>query len=85
MAKNRRQRQAARGEIRPIRPVAAVEIVGWRQMVESGLEAVRDAEQSLRDAVAEARFEGASWSELGAVLGVSRQAAHERFGAAHKS
>lgn len=33
-------------------------------------------------AVTAARAAGASWTEVGAVLGVSRQAAHERFGAA---
>jgi len=56
--------------------------MGWRELVIAGLEDVRDAERGLREVVAEARLQGASWSELGAVLGVSRQAAHERFGAA---
>jgi hypothetical protein len=33
----------------------------------------------LRDAVAAARATGASWADIGEKLGMSRQAAHERF------
>ena len=33
----------------------------------------------LRDAVAEARSVGATWDEIGASLGMSTSAAHERF------
>lgn len=46
--------------------------------------ALRDIEVSqreLRDAVAAARAAGRSWAQIGMVLGVSRQAAQERFGA----
>lgn len=81
MAKNRQARRAARGELpRPIRAATVVEDVGWRELVGSGLKGVAAAERSLREAVADARHQGASWSEVGAVLGCSRQAAHERFG-----
>lgn len=31
--------------------------------------------------VKQARLEGASWSQIGAQLGMSKQSAHERFGA----
>ncbi|QOR72516.1 hypothetical protein IM660_00515 [Ruania alkalisoli] len=45
--------------------------------------ALRDIEASqneLRDAVAAARTAGRSWSQIGMVLGVSKQSAQERFG-----
>lgn len=37
------------------------------------------AEENLRQAVAEAREAGDSWAIIGAALGTSKQAAHERF------
>lgn len=37
------------------------------------------AEENLRKAVAEARVAGDSWTVIGAALGTSKQAAHERF------
>lgn len=42
-------------------------------------EALAAAEESLRKAVAEARAAGESWTVIGAALGTSKQAAHERF------
>ncbi len=45
--------------------------------------ALRDidaAEARLREAVDAARANGRSWGMIGLVLGVSKQAAHERFG-----
>jgi hypothetical protein len=41
-----------------------------------------EAERLLRDAVAGARRAGHSWEAIGALLGVSRQAAQQRFAAA---
>lgn len=41
---------------------------------------VAAAEQELADAVAEARRNGRSWGEIAMVLGVSKQAARERYG-----
>ena len=38
-----------------------------------------DDEADLRAAVAQARTNGKSWGQIGVALGVSRQAAHERF------
>jgi hypothetical protein len=38
------------------------------------------AEQELRDAVKAAREAGDSWTVIGAALGISRQAAQQRFG-----
>lgn len=43
----------------------------------AAFEAARDA---LHQAVRTALDDGASWSEIGRVLGVSRQAAFQRFG-----
>lgn len=40
------------------------------------------AEQKLTEAVAEARRNGRSWAEIAMVLGVSKQAARERYGGA---
>lgn len=50
----------------------------FRAIVAAGKN-VADAEQALRAAVADARRAGDSWAVIGAALGVSRQAAHERF------
>lgn len=43
-------------------------------------EAVEQADAELRDAVAQARADGDSWAAIGAALGVTRQAAYQRFG-----
>jgi hypothetical protein len=42
------------------------------------------AEARLRSAVADARANGETWGMIGMVLGVSRQAAQQRFGDADK-
>lgn len=42
--------------------------------------AVADAERDLRDAVHTARRSGRSWGRIAMVLGVSKQAAQQRFG-----
>lgn len=39
-----------------------------------------NAEETITDAVAQARSEGLSWAVIGAVLGVSRQGALKRYG-----
>lgn len=41
--------------------------------------ALTTAEATLRQAVAHARAAGDSWTVIGAALGTSKQAAHERF------
>lgn len=40
---------------------------------------VAGAETALADAVAAARINGRSWGEIGQILGVSRQAARQRY------
>ena len=42
-------------------------------------DALADAERQLRAAVDAARASGESWTVIGAALGVSRQAAQQRF------
>ena len=44
------------------------------------VDAVRAGEARVRELVALARANGRSWGEIGIALGVSRQAARERFG-----
>jgi len=41
---------------------------------------LRQAEANLDQAVAQARRAGASWASIGQTIGISRQAAHERWG-----
>jgi 1-deoxy-D-xylulose 5-phosphate reductoisomerase len=43
------------------------------------VDAVRSGEARVREMVARARANGRSWGEIGIALGVSRQAARERF------
>jgi hypothetical protein len=45
------------------------------------VDAVRIDETRLRDAVTAARRSGRSWNQIAVSLGVSRQAARQRFGA----
>lgn len=47
--------------------------------VAAAAEAVRADEAELRDAVEVARGRGRSWNEIALALGVSRQAARQRF------
>lgn len=43
------------------------------------VDAQREADVRIRELVAAARANGRSWGDIGVALGVSRQAAHERF------
>lgn len=52
----------------------------WRARVELAVVVREQAERMLADAVDQARADGASWADVAAVLGVSRQTAWERFG-----
>lgn len=44
------------------------------------LRGLADEQRELDEAVAAARENGRSWGEIGLVLGISRQAARERYG-----
>ena len=54
---------------------------GFRRIV-AAREAVAHSEEQLRQAVADARAAGDSWSIIGAALDITRQAAQQRFGRA---
>ncbi len=43
------------------------------------VESLKEAEQSLADAVRAARQGGASWGQIANVVGITRQAAHQRW------
>ncbi|MEJ5913677.1 hypothetical protein [Pseudokineococcus sp. 1T1Z-3] len=49
------------------------------QRVASATRSVRTEEMRLREAVAEGQVHGRSWAQIGLALGVSRQAARQRF------
>lgn len=44
------------------------------------LKAIKQEEARLHSYVSAAREDGASWTEIGKVIGISRQAAQQRFG-----
>lgn len=54
-------------------------LAGWRTTLTTARQAAEAAQQALVRAVAAAREHGASWADIGAEFGISRQAAHERF------
>lgn len=75
-------------EIEQLQKLAAVAGQTQQDDLEDALGHVRLVEiaaaQARRELVAELRGRGASWQAIGDVLGVSRQAAFERFGSAEK-
>lgn len=48
--------------------------------LQKALQAIKEAEHSLEEAVAAERARGKSWADIGTRLGVTRQAAFKRFG-----
>jgi DNA-directed RNA polymerase specialized sigma24 family protein len=58
---------------------AQVERTEDLRRIADGSEAVRADEAKLREAVELARTHGRSWNEIAVALGVSRQAARQRF------
>ena len=50
------------------------------QMVATASAALDAAKESLDETVRQARRNGASWSDIGTALGISRQGAFQRFG-----
>jgi len=56
-----------------------------RCRIAAAAKAVEDASESLRQAVRSAREAGLTWATIGEVLGVTKQAAHERFGRSRRS
>lgn len=58
---------------------ATVVDIGDLRQVATASETMRADEVRLRQAVAAARERGRSWNQIGVALGVSRQAARQRF------
>lgn len=58
--------------------VAMDDTTDLRALAEA-VDSVRAGEARVRELVARARADGRSWGEIGIALGVSRQAARERF------
>jgi len=73
---------AARLEVLADNPdpdTAAVEAIDDLSRVAAACEAVRDDEARLQEAVTVARAHDRSWNQIAVALGVSRQAARQRF------
>ena len=62
---------------RPLPPGPALDVLGW---VADADAATRQAQRTLAAAVTRARSQGHSWTQIASQLGVTRQAAHQRFG-----
>jgi hypothetical protein len=56
------------------------EETGDARAITAGVGAIASAEGELREALLEARSNGRSWGRIALALGVSKQAARERFG-----
>lgn len=74
----------ARGDSRDRTPQASgvgavARSVEWQERLVAAVGEVRSAESEVALVVLDARAAGATWADVGAVLGVSRQSAHERF------
>jgi hypothetical protein len=61
----------------PLPPGPAVDVLDWVAQADT---AIRHAQRHLAAAVIRARQNGRSWTEIASRLGISRQAAQQRFG-----
>jgi hypothetical protein len=59
---------------------AEAEVTEDLHLIAAASEAFRADEVRLREAVEKARAQGRSWNQIAVALGVSRQAARQRFG-----
>ena len=66
-------------QLNPNDPTVEVRDGKYLRRITEAMAAVSDADTELRAAVAEARANGESWGLIGMVLGVSKQAAQQRF------
>ncbi len=67
--------RSAVGRDHGARRLPGAELSGLADAVES----LRDAERLLAEAVGSARQGGASWGQIGDIVGITRQAAHQRW------
>jgi hypothetical protein len=63
-------------------PVGSFKDASYVRRIVAAAENVTASEDQLRQEVAAARAAGESWSVIGIALGVTRQAAYQRFGTA---
>lgn len=68
------------GPLVPLPPGPPPDVLAWITQAHA---AAGDAEQHLAAAVTRARARGHSWAEIAGQLGVTRQAAQQRFGQQH--
>jgi hypothetical protein len=87
MGGRRRRREKAQGRESRSEPRPRSEAVRRKapsgdplREIAAGVIARRRADEGIARAVGNARDAGVSWAEIGRVLGVSKQAAHERYG-----
>ena len=66
-------------QLDPDDPSVKVRDGRYLRQVREASDAANAAAENLRRAVAEARSNGESWGTIGMVLGISRQAAQQRF------
>ena len=50
------------------------------QLIREAIEEERSARQAVDAAVQDARSQGCSWTQIGSELGITKQAAQQRFG-----
>ena len=62
----------------PLPPGPAIDVLDW--VTDAGA-SVRQARRGLHAAVTRARTQGRSWTQIAARLGITRQAAQQRFSA----
>ncbi len=67
-------------QLDPDDPSVKVRDGRWLRAVRAAADTAAQAADDLRTAVAVARANGESWATIGMVLGVTRQAAQQRFG-----
>jgi hypothetical protein len=62
---------------RPLPPGPPLDVLAWITEADT---ATRQAHRNLTAAVTRARNQGHTWTQIASQLGVTRQAAHQRFG-----
>ena len=60
----------------PLKAGPPLDLLAW---ISTAHQVLEEAEQTLHAAITRARQNGATWAEIGTQLGVSRQAAQQRF------
>jgi len=73
------KRRSAVGRTNTPRPIPGVHL----GRLQRAADASSQANEALADAALDARRAGASWTQIGRVVGITRQAAQQRWGAAH--